>query len=268
MNFLDHITVLMLTFNEEPNVARTLAGVAWAKKIIVIDSGSTDSTLDIVRSYSQAEIFLRPFDNHQAQWNFGLEQCGGDADWILAIDADYQLDDNCRDELAALMPTADISAYRAPFRYCVLGRPLRGNLYPPVIVLYRRKGAQYIQSGHTQRLVIAGRIIDLHSHFHHDDRKPLSRWFASQLKYAQLEADHLLSTPLGQLRWSDVVRRMAWPAPIIVPIYTLVVQRCVLDGWPGWYYVLQRALAEAIIALEIVDRGVRGVVVTKRMPPS
>ena len=51
---------------------------------------------------------------------------------------------------------------------------------------------------------------------------------------------------------------MGWPAPILVFLYTLVWKRCILDGWAGWLYVLQRTLAEVMLALEIVDRRLRG----------
>jgi glycosyltransferase involved in cell wall biosynthesis len=257
MSFLDSITVLILTFNEAPNIARTLDGVAWARRIVVADSGSTDETIDVVRAHPQAEIFVRSFDNHEAQWNFGLEKCGADADWILALDADYHLDAHFRSELAALSPHDDVSGYRASFRYCIFGRPLSGNLYPPVTVLYRRARARYAQSGHTQRLVTAGRIDALQHRIDHDDRKSLQRWMASQQKYAKLEADHLLAAARAELRRSDRIRLMGWPAPFMVFFYTLIIKRCILDGWPGWFYVLQRTLAETMVALEVVDRRLR-----------
>ena len=50
---------------------------------------------------------------------------------------------------------------------------------------------------------------------------------------------------------------LAWPAPLAAVVYTLVCKGCVLDGWPGWYYALQRLLAETMIALEIIDRRLR-----------
>jgi hypothetical protein len=50
---------------------------------------------------------------------------------------------------------------------------------------------------------------------------------------------------------------MGWPAPILVFFYTLLWKRCVLDGWPGWLYVLQRTFAETIISIEVVDRRLR-----------
>ena len=50
---------------------------------------------------------------------------------------------------------------------------------------------------------------------------------------------------------------MAWPSPILVFLYTLLAKGCILDGWPGWFYVLQRTLAETMIAIELVDRRLR-----------
>lgn len=256
MSFLDKITVLILTYNEGPNIGRTLEGVAWANRIVVVDSGSTDETASIVRMCPQAELVTRPFDTHHAQWNFGLDICRG-AEWVLALDADYRLDAALRSEMAALTPADDIGGYRSYFRYCVGGRALRANLYPPVVVLFRRSRAYYTQSGHTQRLVTSGRIADLRNKIDHDDRKPLSRWLASQQNYAKLEADHLLSMPRSGLRRSDRIRLVGWAAPPLVFLYALIVKGCVLDGWPGWFYVLQRTLAESLIALEVVDRRLR-----------
>ncbi len=254
---LDRITVLILTYNEEHNIARTLDGVSWAKRIVVVDSGSTDATAEIVAGYTQAEWIVHPFDNHEAQWNFGLAQCGGSAEWILALDADYVVGYGLKDEIASLEPSSEIDGYRVSFRYCVFGRALRGSLYPPITVLFRHRGARYEQVGHTQRLVLGGKVDGLQSPIDHDDRKPLARWLASQQKYARLEADHLLSAPLAELRRNDRIRRLGWPAPLLVFFYTLIIKRCFLDGWSGWFYVLQRTLAETMIALEIVYRKLR-----------
>jgi glycosyltransferase involved in cell wall biosynthesis len=224
---------------------------------VVVDSGSTDATAEIVARCERAELIVRPFDRHETQWNFGIDACGSGAEWVLALDADYVVSPQLRDEIAALSPGEDVGGYCASFRYCVFGRALRGSLYPPVTALYRRSGARYEQVGHTQRLVTRGKLIELRNPIDHDDRKPLSRWLASQQKYARLEAAHLLSAMPHQLRWNDRIRRLAWPAPFLVFFYTLIAKRCILDGWSGWMYVLQRTLAETMIALEVVDRRLR-----------
>jgi len=71
---LEQITPLILTYNEENNINRTLEKLKWANKIIVIDSYSTDTTLEILSQYPQVKVFQRKFDTHATQWNYGLEK--------------------------------------------------------------------------------------------------------------------------------------------------------------------------------------------------
>ena len=186
---LEQITPLILTYNEAPNIARTLASVSWANDILVLDSFSSDDTLQIAKSFSQVRIFQRAFDCHRNQWEFGLKQTGITTQWVLALDADYVVSDELIDELKTLKPTAD--GYRASFIYCINGKELRSGVYPPVTVLYRHEAASYVQDGHTQRVAVEGVIKDLRSPIFHDDRKPLRRWFNSQARYTELEAQKL-----------------------------------------------------------------------------
>src|SRR5262249_12159312 len=137
------------------------------------------------------------------------------------------------------------------------GKPLRGTLYPARTALYRRAKAVYRNEGHGHKVVVDGPTQRLRGVIYHDDRKSLSRWLTSQKRYASEEATHLINSRNVNLSESDRIRRMAWPAPILVFLYTLIMKRCVSDGWAGWYYVLQRVLAETLVALEIVDRKLR-----------
>ena len=86
----------------------------------------------------------------------------------------------------------------------------------------------------------------------------VSRWLSSQQNYARKEADFLLSLPKGAATFSQRLRLIGCVTPVLVFFYTLIVKRCLLDGWPGCLYVLQRTLAETMIALEIIDRRLRG----------
>ena len=70
----DGITPLLITFNEAPNIARTLDKLGWARRIVVVDSGSSDGTLEILARYPQVALFTRVFDNFADQCNFGLAQ--------------------------------------------------------------------------------------------------------------------------------------------------------------------------------------------------
>lgn len=249
---LDKITPLIITYNEAPNIERVLEKLLWAQRIVIIDSGSTDETLEIVRDYSQVLVVHHPFTDFASQCNFGLQQV--ETPWTLSLDADYELSDHLVAELRSLPANQKVAGYRARFVYRIYGRPLRGTLYPPRVVLYRKDQARYRNEGHGHRVDVAGTVVDLTGVIYHDDRKPLFRWITSQQRYAREEASYLLELSQHELSTTDRLRLMGWPAPILVLLYTLFVKGCILDGWPGWYYALQRLCAEVLLALEIIDR--------------
>lgn len=252
---IENITPLVITYNEAANIARTLDRLDWAQRIVVVDSGSTDGTLEIVRSYPRAQVIYRPFDDFANQCNFGVAQVA--TNWVLSLDADYELSDDLVTELKSLRPNAETSGYQVRFIYRIYGQALRGSLYPPRTVLYRKDKACYRNEGHAHRVTVLGKIVPLAGVIFHDDRKPLARRLASQKRYAAIEAAHLLAADSSSLRRSDRIRRAAWPAPFAVFIYALIFKGCLLDGWPGWYYALERLLVETMIALEIIDRRLR-----------
>ncbi len=247
-----NITPLILTWNEEPNLRRCLERLQWARDIVIIDSGSTDATAQIAAEFSHVRFITRPFDDHTSQWNFGVDAVHGN--WVLALDADYVLGEGVLPELEALPPEPDCDAFFASFRYLIQGKPLRSCLYPPRAVLFRKDRCRYRQDGHTQLLHIEGKAGVLNSKIEHDDRKPLSRWFASQDKYARLEAEKLLALAPADLSLQDRIRRTMILAPILVFAYTLLVRGAILDGWHGWYYTFQRTLAELLLSLRLIEK--------------
>jgi glycosyltransferase involved in cell wall biosynthesis len=251
---LASITPVILTYNEAPNIARTLAGLAWAKKIVVVDSFSDDETVEILRAHGNVSVFQRKFDLHANQWNYAIDDTGINSEWILALDADYVVSPRVEEELRRLTPTADVDAYEAAFEYCIFGRALHGSVYPPVKVLFRHGRARYVQDGHTQRLHVSGKTDRLENPLQHDDRKPIGRWLAAQSGYMQLEAEKLARTPASELPMSDRVRKMVFVAPVLVFFYSLFVRRCVLDGRAGMFYALQRTVAELILSMYLLRR--------------
>ncbi len=248
---LEHITPLILTYNEAPNIDRTLQQLTWSRTIVVIDSYSRDETLDILSKHPQVRVFQRAFDTHANQWNYGLEQVR--SPWVLSLDADYWVTDELRDEIAALSETGAIAGYFIPFKYCVFGKPLRGTILPPRQALFQKDRATYMDDGHTQLLQVKGTSATLSHPIHHDDRKPLSRWLWAQDRYMVLEVKKLLHTPAKELSWGDRLRRLKLPAPFVVLFYCLILKGGVLDGWQGWYYAFQRMLAEILLSLYLIE---------------
>jgi glycosyltransferase involved in cell wall biosynthesis len=246
---------MILTLNEEANIGRTLAKLTWAKRILIIDSGSTDRTLEIIRQHPQAVVVRRDFDSATAQCNFGLTQI--DSEWVLSLDADYVMSDELISEIESLRPSDNICGFWARFVYRIFGHALGASVYPPRAVLYRRSAAVYVDAGHTQRVRIDGELLHLNHPIYHDDRKPISRWFSSQARYASLEASHLLSRDTAKLSGADRLRLFILPAPILMFFYVLFIKRCLLDGWSGWYYAFQRVCAETMLSIELLDRRLR-----------
>ena len=266
MPFLDQVTPLILTLDEEANIERVLARLTWAREVVVVDSGSTDATRSLVARFPNVRCIEHSFASHADQWNFGLAETGIATEWVLALDADYVLTEGLVKELATLSPAPDIAAYRARFRYCILGRTLRGTLYPPTTVLFRRAAGRYVQDGHTQRLESSGTMRELQAFILHDDRKPFSRWLAAQVSYAGLEAELLRKKSWGELGWPDRLRKLYVVMPPLAFLYCLTVAGGILDGWPGLYYALQRTVAEAILSLVLIERKMTGAATAARTP--
>jgi len=248
------ITALILTYNEEANIARTLSRLDFAADIVVLDSCSTDATAAIAARYPRTRVVANPFVTLAEQWNFGLEQTGIATEWVLALDADYVLTDELIEELKRFNPDPADDGFRATFVYCVHGRPLRAGVYPPVVVLFKKSLTRVEQDGHCQRARVKGTVRELAGRIHHDDRKSLARWLSSQAGYMRLEAIKLESTPAAKLATIDRLRKLIVVAPPVVFLYCLIVRGGVLDGWAGWCYALQRATAEMILSLTLIER--------------
>ena len=250
---LEQITPLILTYNEAPNIARTLDSLRWATEIVVVDSFSTDDTAQIAATFPNVRVVQRAFDSHRNQWNFGLKETGISTHWVLALDADYIINADLVNELRQLQPAEETVGYRAPFIYCISGKRLHSGIYPPVTVLYRAADANYIQDGHTQRISINGQIEDLRSPILHDDRKPLGRWFESQKRYTKLEAQKLRAADPAELSFLDRMRRWPLIVPPLALFYCLVVRAGIFDGWAGLYYAFQRTVAELMLSVYLID---------------
>ena len=252
------ITPLILTLNEAPNIGRTLERLGWANDIVVVDSGSTDDTREILARHKNVRVFVRTFTTHAEQWNFGLLETGIRTDWVLALDADYVLSAALVEEIGVLVEASDVAGYLAGFDYCVQGRPLRGAAYPPVVALFRKSSAYYVQDGHTQRLRCAGNVLAFHGRILHDDRKPLNQWLVAQGRYMRLEAEKLCTLPWRELAPADRLRKMMVLAPFVMLFFCLFVRGNIFDGWPGIFYALQRTTAEAILSLALLQRKLDG----------
>jgi len=156
------ITATVITFNEERNIADALKSLAWADEIIVVDSESTDRTVEIAREFTDS-IFVRPWPGYASQKNFAAEQASND--WILNIDSDERVSDELAREIEELKRRAsfDVAAFEMPRLTWYLGRWIKhSGWYPDYkLRLYDRTRGQWVGDyvhesvkvdGHAKRL--------------------------------------------------------------------------------------------------------------------
>ena len=251
---LDAITPVLLTNNEAHNIGRTLKNLAWAREIVIVDSGSTDETLQIVGQNPRVRLFKRPLDTHCKQWQFATQQTEISTSWILRLDADYQVPESLVDEISRLDPDGREGAYRIAFDYAVFSRKLVSTLYPANTILLRVGRFTVRDEGHTEAWTIEGPVGNLKSHAVHDDWKSMGDWLPRQAGYMKSELGKLQLRRAGLRDWL----RMRPPLmPIVVFFYCLFGKGLLFSGKAGMLYTLQRTIAEAMLALLIIEKKIR-----------
>jgi glycosyltransferase involved in cell wall biosynthesis len=251
---LDAITPVILTWNEAPNIGRTLACLDWAREIVVVDSGSSDATVAILKANPRVRLHVRKFDTHQKQWRFATEETGIASPWLLRLDADYLLPHALIEEISRLDPGAPENGYRIGFDYAVYGHVLTASLYPANTILLRRGSFAVHDAGHTESWEVMGPVGRLNARIVHDDWKAMSHWVSAQADYMTREL-HAKKRSHRPLR--DWLRRHPPLMPIAVFFYCLFVKGLIFNGRQGILYTLQRTVAEAIYALLYLEARFR-----------
>ena len=245
------LQALILTKNEEPNLKRVLDKLTWLEKVVIVDSFSTDATLDIAASFDNTVVVQRPFDSFASQCNYGMTLL--DSVWVLSMDADYVLTDDFINETRSFISTGDKNAYATEFKFMVFGKPLLKDNTTPRPVLFKKEAGSYFDDGHAHRLAIKGETGAYRSYILHDDRKSLTIWLNNQNGYSLKESYKILNTPKAELPMSAKIRKTKILAPFMVFFYSLFIKGLIFNGWRGWHYVLQRTMVEIVIALRLIE---------------
>ena len=165
----DTITPVILTLNEDANIRATLESLSWARRVIVLDSASTDRTEAIARSFPNVDWHVRRFDTHSEQWRQALTAYGVATDYALALDADMRVSDALLQEIETAFLSGRLTGGMIPFEFRVYGRRLAGTLCPPQLRLFRPDSVHIGQQGHTQSFSIDGPVYEFTARLIHED---------------------------------------------------------------------------------------------------
>jgi glycosyltransferase involved in cell wall biosynthesis len=257
------VAVIILTFNEEANLAQAVRSVTgWADQVFVLDSISTDATVDIARR-SGCHTIQHRFENYATQRNFALDALPITSEWVLFLDADEWLPDPVKQEISALIARHPIeNGFYINRRLIWMGQWIRRGYYPSWILrLFRLGEGRCEDRAVNEHIIVRGATGRLNHDFMHEDRKDITEWIAKHNAYATLEAVELLKRPVAadhqeidarlfgaqsqRKRW---LRAKVWNRlpPLIRPfayfLYRYVLTGGFLDGTSAFMYHFLQAL--------------------------
>ena len=266
------ISVLILTLNEEKILPECLASVAWSDDIVVLDSFSTDRTVEIARA-SGARVVQRRFDDERTHRTFSLREIAFKHPWVYNPDADEITPPELRNEMLAA--TSNAAPHHAAFRVrrkdFFMGKWIKhSSLYPTWFArLFRPEAISFNRSINLE-YVVSGEEGKLRNHMlHFSFNKGIEAWLEKHNKYSRFEAEDcttsLNDSPVdvfGLFDMKDPVRRrrilkeISFHLPLrptLRFIYMYLFRLGILDGRPGYTYCRLLSIYEYMIVLKMAE---------------
>lgn len=264
------ISVLILTLNEQDNLPACLASVKWCDDVVVLDSFSTDQSVEIAKREG-ARVIQRRFDNWASHQNWAMDNISFKYDWAFYIDADERMTDELRAEIQSIASEAkrpEVAFYCGRKNF-FMGQWIKHAMPPGMIMRFFKP-----QSIRFERLVNPTPVVNgphgylKHYFLHYNFSKGLTEWFDKHNKYSSLEAQEGikllkgLTISEGSLFTRDAAsRRLAlknlsfrFPGRTILKFFYLyVVKLGFLDGRPGFTYCTLQSIYEYMIAIKMKE---------------
>lgn len=188
------VTVIVLTKNEERNIEACLQSAKQiAKRMIVVDSGSTDSTKELVEACG-AEFFYHQWSGHAAQFNWALDNCEIDTQWVFRLDADERISEELAAEIRQKLSSpesASVNGYRMRWRVYFMNKWVRhGGTHKPYFLRLFRYGTGRVENKlMDEHIVVDGVVLRLNRDLIHYDYKGLDAWLTKHIWYSNLELE-------------------------------------------------------------------------------
>jgi glycosyltransferase involved in cell wall biosynthesis len=276
-----HLSVVIPTLNERANIAACIESVLWADEIYVVDSGSVDSTVDMVRGYPVHLVHFTYQPGGPKKYNWSLENLPFTNEWVLLLDADERVSPRLREEICAAIASECYVGYYINVQYIFLGGWLR-HCWNPVwrMRLFKHRlgrferleGSEAQGTGDNEvheQVMLQGRAGFLREYIIHHDYKPYAAWVDKHNRYSTWEAATYVAllkeppalNPVSYLRATSAQRRrmlkgllLRLPGrPLIVFLWLYIWRRGFLDGYRGLAFSLSIAYHWLSIGIKIKE---------------
>jgi glycosyltransferase involved in cell wall biosynthesis len=263
-------STLVLTFNEAENIRRCLDSLGGCDDVVVLDSYSTDGTVDLLRD-SQVRVFQRCFDTFAGQRNWAIDNVPFKHPWVLHLDADECMTPQLHEEIETVTARDEKSAYLLANKLIFMNRWIkRASMYPFFQArLLRRGESRFAQRGHGQILDYATRGVGKlrEPYLHYNFSRGIEDWVTRHNKYSSDEAariaggsksfrGHLAPCAIGD-RTEDRQQRLKSLAarlpcrPLMRFLYLYFYKAAFLDGRAGFDYSVLMGFYDYLTRLKV-----------------
>jgi glycosyltransferase involved in cell wall biosynthesis len=224
------LSAVIITLNEEHALPKCLDSLSFADEIVVVDSGSTDRTIEIAKDYG-ARVIQQDWLGYGPQKQFGVDQAR--FDWVLCIDADEWVSEKLSQSIVKEMMAPSYSAYECPRCNKFMGRWLRhGEGYPDYgLRLFDRQKASWSEDNVHEKVVTASPVGRLSGDLMHESEEGLSDYMEKQDRYTDFQADSYANESIGVL----IVKAVFSPVVRFIKMYLL--RFGFLDGKEGLIHI-------------------------------
>ena len=256
------ISVLILTYYEEKNIEECLRSIYdWAGEIFIVDSFSTDKTIEIAQSYTD-KIYQHPFENFAQQRNWAQENLSLKNEWVFHLDADERVSPELNSELKKIFSSKfEADGFMVSRKTIFRGKWIRfGGHYPVYhLRIFKRNKGKSEERLYDQNYIVKGKILKMKGDIINIINPDLKLWKANHIKWAYLEAQEILGNknrimnirlegnPIERRNWVRYKIYYKMPLflrPFIYFLYRYILRLGFLDGkqglifhfWQGFWY--------------------------------
>ncbi len=228
------LSVIIITKNESSHIAECLKSVSWADEIIVLDSGSSDDTVEICKRFTK-HVYETDWPGFGPQKQRALDKVSGN--WVLSIDADEQITDELKQEIISAMETSDNAGYEIPRLSSYCGRQIKhGGWWPDYVLrLFQTEMGYFTDSLVHERVIVNNKISRLQSPIIHDSFTSAEEVLNKINSYSSLNA-RMLADKNTSTSLTKAILRAAWTF-----FRTYILKASFLDGTQGLMLAISNA---------------------------
>ncbi|MBI3582921.1 MAG: glycosyltransferase family 2 protein [Nitrospinae bacterium] len=245
------ISAVIITMNEEENIRACLEGIKWTDEIVIVDSFSSDRTLEICRGYTN-KIFQREMSGFGEQKQFAIEKAA--SDWILSIDADEVVTKELKGEIkGVLKEETEYNGFKIFRKNIYLGRPIRYcGWYVPIIRLFKRGKGRFNEKKVHEEIFVDGNVGLLKGEIMHNTYKNISHHLEKIDSFTTYDADELIKKGVvlkpSNCLWYFVFK------PMVRFFQKFVLQKGIFEGIHGLILSINAAMVVFINYVKLWEK--------------